>query len=322
MRASRRVVWIDDNPEREGTAKSLPARFINVNGRDIAKAVEGLLGSSEPGLVVVDHILDKGTATNRLYQRGSTIAEAIKEKWPSCPVVGVTNASRVSEIDVRTRRAYDVLFPYLNFQKYKNRIAGMKRGFATIARTDTRDARAIVHLLKAPSDDEARLLAALPDELKKSSGDASAASQSYTWVQRLCARPGFLYDNLSAATHLGLNSVGFKKVGAYFVDAKYIGLFAQGDEPRWWVSRLTDLLYAKCKPGLDELPWHVGRRLPGLNAQHFSRCFKCREDFPETVAYLDAESDQREAMHFRCTLLHPKYKRELYFDDIRMMQPD
>ena len=58
----------------------------------------------------------------------------------------------------------------------------------------------------------------------------------------------------------------------------------------------------------------------GIKEQHFNRCHVCHDAYPETVAYIDEMSEDRQAMHLKCSILHPRHKRELYFEDIRMMQ--
>ncbi|SRR6266508_1624778 len=321
MSISRTIVWIDDNPRRKTTADDLGAKFVDVHNKDLAQEVDELIKGPQPSLVILDHILDKTATKNPLFQRGSTIAEAIKEHWPACPVIGVTNADNDKDIDIRTRRTYDALYQFVNFGKYLPRIKSISRDFAVIAKAKAKKTRDIVKLLKPPEDEIERLVAALPDDLKKEPfHDASLASRLFSWVNHLKDRPGFLYDSLWAATFLGLNESGFKKVTEIFDKGKYFGAFAWNDDPRWWSSRLSELLYKRCKPEFGELPWHVGRRLQGIKKEHYSRCHVCSEEFPDTVAYLDAVSSQRQAMHLKCTVLHPRYKRELYFEDIRMMQ--
>jgi len=268
----------------------------------------------------LDHILDKTTSTTPVFQRGSTIAEAIKEKWPSCPVVGVTNAIKLQHVDLRTKGTYDALLPFYNFGNYIGRIKAIREGFALVARTKAQTAIKLTELLNPPEDEVERLVAALPDDLKASFSDASVASRLYRWVDLLLDRPGFLYDSLWAATFLGLNESGFQKVAGRFEKGKYKGVFVRDDAPRWWSSRLSKLLYKQCKPKSDEMSWHVGRRLRGIKKEHYSRCYACGKQFPDTVAYLDKISDQQRAMHLECTVLHPRFQRELYFEDIRMMQ--
>ena len=320
MSASRTVIWIDDNPERKRTADDLGIRFVNVRDADLAKKVEDLLRGRQPKLIILDHILDKTATTNPLFKRGSTIAEAIKEQWPACPVVGVTNVDNVRDIDERTKGIYDALFSFQDFHKHIDHLYTIRKGFALVARRRARSARKLVQLLKPPEEEVDRLVATLPDDLKKSFYDPSVASRLYRWVDHLTGRPGFLYDRLWAATLLGLAVSGFEKVAESFEKGKYAGVFTRDDEPRWWLTRISELLYKQCDPEPGEMSWDTGRRLSGIRKEHFSRCYSCNKEFPETVAFLDERSDERHAMHLKCTVLDPRYKRELYFEDIRMMQ--
>jgi len=320
MSTLKRIVWIDDDPRRKRTADDLDAKFIDVRGESLPGKVEELLNGPQPALVILDHILDNTTTENRLFQRGSTIAEAVKEKWPSCPVVGVTNVDNVQGIDLRTQGTYDALFPFQDFRKCIDRIHAIRRGFALVTRTKAKTARKLVQLLKPPQDEVDRLLLALPDDLKEFSKDASVASRLYRWANRLVERPGFLFDHLWSATFLGLTEVGFDTVASHFEKAKYEGVFRNDEDLRWWSSRLTELLYKRCRPAAEEMSWQTGRRLSSVEEAHFSRCYVCRAPYPETVAYLDAKSDDRKAMHLKCTVAHPHHKRELYFEDIRMMR--
>jgi hypothetical protein len=321
MSKANKIAWIDDNPDRARTADELGAEFINVKNADLAAKVEELLKGSQRPLVIVDHILDKTSSTNPVFQRGSTIAEALKERWPACPVIGVTNADKADRIDLRTKQAYDDLLSFSDFRKHFDRIQPIAKDFARITRASVRKPADLIELLEAPSEDEERLTAALPDDLKRSPRDPSVGSRMYGWVNHLLSRPGFLYDELWTATFLGLNHQGFDKVRQIFDRATYRGVFARPDDPRWWVSRVAQLLYQKVEPRSGELSWNVGRRLAGIKPEHYSECYCCDEDSPpEIVAYLDASSDERYPMHLNCTVLHPRYKRELYFEDVRVMR--
>ncbi len=279
-----------------------------------------LLEDSSPQLVIIDHVLDKAAGdTHPILLKGSTIAEGLKEIWPSCAVVGVTNAPNLTEIDLRTQGTYDALFPFQDFKKYFDRISGIADGFALLGKKRLTQ-RTLVKLLKPPEDEIPRLLDALNDDLKARLQDVSSPSRIYRWVEHLLKRAGFLYDALWSATFLGVNEAGFAKVADAFEVAKYKGIFACPDDTRWWAGALASQLYKLCRPQAGELSWHVGRRVAGIKKEHFSSCYYCKEDYPETVAYLDAASDERRAMHLKCTVPHPLHKRELYFEDIRMMR--
>jgi len=320
VKTSRRIIWIDDNPQRKRTADDLNAEFRNVGKEDLAEVVSEIFKGAQPHLVIIDLILDKTTTNDPLLQRGSTIAEAIKERWPGCPVVGVTNADNVGDIDLRTQRTYDALLPFVNFGRYVDQITSIASDFALVARKKPGSPRDLVDFLKPPAAERDRLEAALPEDLKISPADKSTASWLYRWISLLLNRPGFLYDQLWSATFLGLTLKGFEIVKHRFASAEYAGIFANADAARWWLSRLSEVLYKDVGSRAGEMSWHLGRRLPAIKTGHYSRCYVCREEYPETVAYLDASSKERHPMHLKCTELHPGYKRELYFEDVRIMR--
>lgn len=318
MNTPDKIIWIDDNPSRAPTAIELGAEFINVHQQDISTVVETLLVGTSPRLVVMDHVLDKAAGTvHPVFKKGSTIAEAIKERWPHCPVVGVTNADNITGIDARTKGIYDSLFPFSEFGKYFDRINGIAAGFAEVA-AEGNEIGCQINLLKPPTDDSRRLNDALDTDLKNAR-DASLPSRMYRWVERLMDRPGFLLDSLWSATLLGITKEGFDLVADKFAKAAYTGIFSRPDEPRWWATTLAELLYKECPANAGELTWHVGRRLPDITDRHFSACYYCKKSYPEIVAFLDEASADQHAMHLGCTILHPRFSRELYFEDIRMM---
>lgn len=327
MSKQRTIIWIDDEPNRIRTANllaetsSIPVCFENVKNKDLGEAVNRLLEGPQPALVVLDHILDQASSGNPMFRRGSTIAQAVKEQWPTCPVIGVTNIDRLQEIDIRTRGTYDDLYPLVHFGKYMDRIDSVARDFAKVARSKPISVLDIIKLLRAPNDDISSLEAALPQDLKEMPEDGSVASRLYRWVKLLLrGRPGFLYDAVWSATFLGLNQKGFSIVQKRFGKAMYKGVFAVESESRWWKSALSDTLYEMCPPATGELTWHVGRRLPRISPEHFSKCYVCDGEYPDIVAFLDAASDEQRPMHSSCTVLHPNFKRELYFEDIRIMR--
>jgi len=63
--------------------------------------------------------------------------------------------------------------------------------------------------------------------------------------------------------------------------------------------------------------------LDGITPRYYSECYVCDEkDPPETVAYLDSQTDERQPMHLKHTVLHPGFNREIFFEDIRMMEDE
>ena len=72
------------------------------------------------------------------------------------------------------------------------------------------------------------------------------------------AKPGFLYDTLWTATLLGLKEESFKKVTHLFKNAKYLGLFADKSNERWWQTQVRQIIYAKNPDDKSALPWLLG----------------------------------------------------------------
>ena len=325
MKRPRGTVWIDDNPSREGTAKDLGARFVDVKNREVSSTVEKLLKGPRASLVILDHVLDKTRPPSGLLQRGSTIAEAIKEAWPWCPVVGVTASDNMEDIDLRTKGVYDALFSFQDLRQHMDELQSIRSGFQAAARKRLQNTTQLVRLLTARADETKRLQSALPEDLRDREllRDPSVGSRLHRWVDDLRRRAGFLYDKLWTATFLGLNESGLEIVKGKFERSLYRGVFWIRSDPRWWSTNLSSQLYKSAEAQRGELSWNVGRRLEGITRRHFSRCYLCDDSTPpETVAYLDVASKERYPAHLKCTELHPRFKRELYFEDVRVMKAE
>lgn len=316
-----KIVWIDDNEERRVMADKVGAKFVLLgkDDTDIDKRLDKFLSGEKPRLVILDHILDTPQSKiSQIYKRGSSIAEAAKVNWPSCPVVGITNAD-LNRVNERTRDAYDEFFDSARFRDYIEQIPVLISGFQAMNERIPLDADKVLGLLEAPNIEKDRMTAAMPELVKQPEDDSSLPSVIYKWVQHLFERAGFLYDELWTATFLGLTTEGFKKVENKFRDAHYSGIFSRTDNQRWWSIELAGILYSFAKSVPGGSTWHAIRNVQGLEAGDFSKCYECEKEFPETVAFEDAESQNRFPMHLECTVLHPRYKRELYFEDVRMM---
>lgn len=327
MKRSRPIVWIDDNDGRQATADDLEddaqirVRFVNVHNKVIEDELETVFDGEQPSLLILDHILDKTEEPSALFGKGSTIAGAAKAQWPACPVIGVTAAENEDEIDVRSRLSYDELYPINDFRRHMSAIPIIAKHFRFVASKNLTSTSQVMALLKAPTSDIERIDSSLPDEIKAKLNDRSLPSQLYSWVQAvLVKRPGFLYDHIWSATMLGLNLEAFGRLSARFERARYVGVFALPERMRWWASQLIELLFRSVEVRLGEPSWVAGRRLRGVRKIDHSRCFACGGELPETVAFEDETIDsRRHPMHLACTKPHSKYRKELYFEEIRVM---
>jgi len=325
-----KILWIDDNPERCKFARNLEeesgfkADFRDVKGKNLAKYLPSVLRSRRPALAIIDHVLDKTASEKRIFETGASVAEIVRQTWPSCPVMCVTAVGKMESIDERTRRLYDDLFLIEDFEAVLPRFPVIAHDFLRVSSSRFRKPDGLLRLLDVPPQDRQRLLAVLPQDLKTGFADRSLASRLYAWVDHvLLERPGFLYNDLWTATFLGITTKAFHtKVESRFREAVYKGLFAFPNRKRWWTTTLAAILYRLCPPQPGEMPWEAGRRLRSIARRDYSECYVCRKHSPppQIAGYLDASSDERQPMHLECTVSHPGFKKEMFFEEIRMMK--
>jgi CheY-like chemotaxis protein len=327
-----RFIWIDDDNGREeasvNMSKALDVKiyFENVHGKEIDEELSRILDAyngNPPDLVIMDHVLSQ--LASGIVRKGSTAATRIKEKWSECPVISVTAAinNHSEEIDTRQEDAYENMFPSDHISDYYQTIKSISDGFKSLKENRPQTPDDLPKVLNCPEIDRARLMKILPNKIKirKNFNDRSLLIEVYKWLNSIFfKRPGFLYDELWAATYLGLSLEGFKIVTKEFEKAKYNGPFQDPSQPRWWKSSLKEILVEK----FEELglPWVIGRKLV-RDKELYSKDHVKEEEFPETVA---AEDDSIPPiwypMKLKYTEPHPSFENLLFFEELRIMKPD
>ena len=103
--------------------------------------------------------------------------------------------------------------------------------------------RIIMDLLKASEFDREVIRQILPQYLRDSQADEHLLR---CWaIEVLIARPGFLYDDLHAATQLGVTIEGFRKILKKYPEfrkAKYTGIGMWEGRDHWWRGELLSAL--------------------------------------------------------------------------------
>jgi CheY-like chemotaxis protein len=318
-------LWIDDESGRIRDARSLARSlkikviFEDVRKKELVEVLQGILSGQEPDLVLIDHRLDK-VLEGGIIQTGSTTAEVIREKWAECPIVCVT-AVRLEDIDLHKKLIYEQVIEYPElFENYPFLIS-LAKSFKILRRKRPKDIKGFMNLIKAPSPDRPRLDAILPEEIKRGFEGRSPLISISRWIrQTLMAKPGFLYDQLWAATSVGIKEHSFEKVHDALAEAKYKGIFADDGNPRWWQTRIKEILYERFPADERQFTWELGRRLNGVRKQDYSVCYVCKKEFPEIVGFTDETAQTRKPMHLRCSVSHPRFEKALFFEEIRMMK--
>lgn len=329
MSRETRILWIDDLSRRSNTAvvlnrrKDLSVTFRGVAGKKLSEELVQAFKDRKPDLVIVDHFLDKTEATDRAFARGSTVAQAAREEWPSCPIVGITAADKRGNILTSEGKLYDELWSFSDFEKMIPRLKIIADGFRQLARMRGSSVADLLKRLRPPKDDLERLAATVPEDLRHDLADGGLVSDAYAWIRhQLLDEPGFVFDRLWAATFLGIKESSFGKVERLLVAARYDGVFAFPEAPRWWANQITTILYERFPDSVAQPPQVLGRQLPRIMPKDYSKCYACGARLPDTVAYLDEAADQKRPMCVRHTAPHPAKRAMLFFEEPRIMVED
>jgi CheY-like chemotaxis protein len=318
-----KFIWIDDNPDRKKAADTMSEGlkieidFRELKGKPVDSELQNILSKSEPDLVLMDHSLDQ--ADYHTIRSGSSAATILREKWQACPIVSITGTN-IMDMDTRHRSAYEAIFQIESISKSYPEILAIANGFRSLKQKPPTTINEILDHLNVPEDERVRMIKILPGELKENFSNKSLLLEIYRWCESvLFKRPGFLYDRLWASTLLGLNQDGFKQVEAKFNPAKYRGIFANKSNELWWKSELLSILGEKVNQ--VGLPWVMGRALVDNKKGYFSKCYVSKEDFPETVATVDATNDAEwHPMKLKYTDPHPSFENMLFFEELRIMK--
>ncbi|MEQ9403867.1 MAG: response regulator [Cyclobacteriaceae bacterium] len=327
MSKRMKFLWIDDEPLRKRAADNLEealnvdVSFIGLEGKDIDNVLHDLLTKdSEPNLIVMDHVLNK--ASSETFKKGSTAATVIHEKWPECPIVAITAVDLRNDIDSRQRSAYENMFRDNKISEHYQTIESIALGFNMLKKKRPVNQDEILDRLVCPKLDRERLKKILPIEIKEEVNikDASFIIEIYKWLNTtLFSRPGFLYDKLWAATYLGLSEKGFDSVKKLFEPAKYMGVFSDPSNERWWKSQLTEIVAEKT--GKVDFPWITGRYLVEPKKLNYSKSHPTKKEYPQTVAALDESIDTKWVpMRLEETEAHPQFEDMLFFEQLRVMK--
>lgn len=327
MSKKMKFIWIDDEAKRINRVDSIErykvpsipmtkVDFVNATGRQIEEVIKDILNKEEPDLLIIDHFLDHGIKKSMGVDisKGSAVAQIIREKWSSCPIIGITAAKKRPRIDWQRELAYDELYEFDSLTKHYSSLFVIAYYFKILLKKKPKNKDEVIELLKPPPDDTKQLFAVTPEFSLK------MVSKISRWVRHtLLNKPGFLYNKLWTATFLGIKENSFDKVSRIFEDAKYKGIFADPENPKWWPTKIREILYKKIKATNLKFSWELGHKLPRITSKDYSKCYVCSKEFPEIVGYTDETYIAQKPMHLRCTDSDPNEKKDLYFKERRIM---
>jgi hypothetical protein len=322
---NKTVLWLDDNESRKKMAQELEhlglkVDFKLVKGLELEKEIHKILTGTPPGLIIIDHVLDK--SKSKLVRTGSTFAVMMKEKdaWKQIPIFGITSAVNIRDLDIE-EYGYDELIDADYFRMFADYIPAAISGFERCRRIRTIESA--INLLQPPKTEIAQINACLSFEIKSNIDKIYFPNRFHKWFRtEFYALPGFLYDLAWTATLIGVKLELAHKYTKKFKNAKYAGIFDDPNRPRWWKALLYGEIIGKNKAGSDfSSLQQVACEVFKIPKKHRSICEVCSEDWPEIMAYDDVSSTAKlRQMHYRCTVAHPMHSYKPMFEEIRVMK--
>ncbi|HUV03262.1 MAG TPA: hypothetical protein VMW67_07495 [Desulfobacteria bacterium] len=336
------IIWIDDEMEDhsedakylEYARKGLSVKIVHPS--DLPEYLSEMKGGRGiPDLFLVDYFLDQveSKEKRKFERRGLTVAGMLREIDPERPIYVVSqkgevkNGIFISEAHA-AKESFDRVLAFKEIQREGHDILYYDAiDYRALREASRLDLTALFNLLKAPEDVRERLRLIVPTELRKGLSDSKATehpegnTMAFTrWTREiLLSVPGFLYDELHAATYLGLSVESFEKISSEFDDAKYSGIFAKTAPQLWWVSELNSILFShpKAQESKKTNPWELAPEVYEIPEEEQTKCVVCGGSHPETVGVNSKDSGDLKPVHYRCSELHPDMRRELFFDEPR-----
>jgi len=333
------IWWIDDDREHVEEAINLEKSNENLKvtfmePKDVTAGLKSLSVEDVPDLFLVDYFLNR-RGKEKYQNQGLTMEGTIRENYPEHPVYGFTVAMEgeekelrkiFSEIKQAAEERFDKILNFKDVQRKGNDIYKDALDHRRIRESERGSLKELFQLIKAPEDVKERLKMILPDELheglatkgdmEKPEGNAIAFAR---WVREsLMTKPGFLYNRLYTATHLGMTEEAFEGISGKFGDTKYNGVFHETEPLLWWVCRIDEILFSqdKAKDIENTKPLEVAPEVFEIPEGQRTKCAVCGEKYPETVG-LNLDDEEEQSVHYKCSTVNRDKRGELYFDEPR-----
>lgn len=185
---------------------------------------------------------------------GSTLAAEMRMRKSACPIILVTRPQIMAWKTQLLEESVDVDLIVLKDEINRNpdgvrgKIVALIEGFRALEAISGQDWEKVLALMKADSNEKNLLREAAPPI---ESGQWNIP-QVGRWVRNvIMGFPGILYDDLTAATRLGINLDSFQRssIQELMIPAKYTGVFSTYKD-QWWRNKLFNIaqsLMVECK---------------------------------------------------------------------------
>lgn len=325
------ILWVDDqNKERDEDRRNIISKQGNLKIDLIHPSdfCEGFL-EKEYDLYLIDIRLNEipnEKNGSRFPYQGSTVDSIIRERYPDTLIYGLSQDFEKINAEAESFLINSVFDRFFDIKQIKrdghNILYNDAIDFNRIKKVKKNDISAIFKLLEIPKDCENRFNLALPSSLKNGirslpEGTCQAFSR---WVLNIFLQtPGFLYDELHSATHLGIKKDAFKRIADQFLKARYTGVFSKTNKPLWWVSSLNEeILSNPAANSIQSLnPWEIAPKIFQIPDPEQTKCIVCGKNYPEHVGINVNALEELAPVHIRCSKPYQGKEVKLFFDEFR-----
>jgi hypothetical protein len=215
------------------------------------ESIDAELVSPHPDLYLVDYDLAMQQPDGSIVgYKGSTLATELRSRLPETPIVLITRESIVESLNPQLKKQLFSFFKVYDEVIYKSEVDDMlpsiqekllslSEGFAILRQVKNKSWKSLITLLGADANEAEILKEAIPPL----EHDKWTTTEVADWIMNvLLCYPGILYDDVHAATLLGLSRKSFShpKIQKYFKAAEYKGILHLGQK-RWWKHRLLKI---------------------------------------------------------------------------------
>ena len=257
--------------------------------------------------VIMDYELSKVGENNRVAY-GNTWASEIRAINPLVPVIGISHESEINIPKLRLE-SFLAFFPrdqLMGAHPPLQDISALLSGYYRISRiikgkSTTSGTERMVGLVRPPTEVTELVKAAVPPALR-GSWDEETPHTAGRWLwHEFQGLPGFLFDELGLATHLGLRVNGLRRIITQFSRARYQGAFSSDGRPRWWVHLtrgvVENILDQKIVGALSTARVQLLNALSIKSSDHDTVLShphgrKTRGAIPDCVAYGDDQKEE------------------------------
>ena len=347
------ICWIDDDIEKSSSnarrrlnefRKDKRLLFIPLHPALVNDYLEK--PKRAPDLFLVDYRLNKEPSTSgKTYPfAGTSIAGLLRDTYPEQPIY-LTSALIASAHVSEETDLFDRTIPDAELTKPKGKSILLYDSLAYRRIRTSRgrsNVKTLADLLKAPALSGQYVINALPDDLRDGLGKrhdnvvstSEALGLSGTirfarWITRTLLRnPGILYDDLYAATLLGMSEdyfnsrlVNVLRKHELGPTLEYVGVFNETYPRYWWKAALSKLVlgHPDVRDQKVSKVWELAPEIFRVNKKNRARCIVCRKPFPETVGVDLDDEDRRGPVHWHCSEPHPDKQPILHFEQVRIL---